>query len=280
MNFLIRLFAKNGFLIFFIFLQTLAMILIFRKNSMQQTFIAAKSSALVATAYSYINEGADYLKLKKINEELVLHNKILLSELYGGTYSGEPKPVKVNKYNDGEQSYTFIDADIIFNSITRSENYFTINRGKNHGVSPEMGVISPRGVLGIVISTTDNYALVQSILSTQKIRISASIKSSGYFGTLSWKGDDSRVMNLSDIPKYVEIKQGDTIITDGKSSIFPKGIMIGKVTHYGIDPKTGFWDISVELNERMGTVQKAYVVHNLRREEIKQIQKVFNKNLK
>jgi len=143
-----------------------------------------------------------------------------------------------------------------------------------------MGVISPRGVLGIVINTTDNYALVQSILSTKKIKISASIKSSGYFGTLSWKGKDSRIMNLSDIPKYVNIKLGDTIITDGKSSIFPKGIMIGKIADFRIDPETGFWDVSVELNEKMGTIQKVFVVNNLKRIELKQIQKVFNNSLK
>jgi len=280
MNSLIRLFAKNGILIFFILLQTLAIILIFRKNSMQQTFIAAKSSALAASIYSYINEGTDYLKLKKINEELLSHNKILLSELYKVDSPNESNSVKIKKYNDNEQSYTFIDADIIFNSITRSENYFTINRGKNHGVSTEMGVISPRGVLGIVINTTDNYALVQSILSTEKIKISVAIKNSGYFGTLSWKGEDSRIMNLSDIPKYVDIKLGDTIITDGKSSIFPKGIMIGKIADFEVDSKTGFWDISVELNEKMGIIQKVFVVNNLRRKEIKQIQRVFNNSLK
>jgi len=280
MNFLIRLFAKNGFFIFFIFLQTLAVILIFRKNSMQQTFIAARSSALSASIYSYINEGTDYLKLKKINEELVLHNKILLSELYDKDSLNVSNSVEVKKHSDSKQSYTFIDADIIFNSITKSENYFTINRGKNHGVSTEMGVISPRGVLGIVINTTDNYALVQSILSTKKIKISASIKSSGYFGTLSWRGEDSRIMNLSDIPKYVNIKLGDTIITDGKSSIFPKGIMIGKIADFRIDPETGFWDISVELNEKIGTIQKVFVVNNLRRKELKQIQRVFNNSLK
>ena len=38
------------------------------------------------------------------------------------------------------------------------------------------------------------------------------LKNSGYFGTLSWRGDDSRMMHLSDIPKYVPLKVGDTVI--------------------------------------------------------------------
>jgi rod shape-determining protein MreC len=65
--------------------------------------------------------------------------------------------------------------------------------------------------------------LVQSVLSVNKIRINAALKNSGYFGTLTWNGDNSRVMHLADIPKYVALKIGDTVVTDGKSAIFPKG---------------------------------------------------------
>ena len=62
-------------------------------------------------------------------------------------------------------------------------------------------------------------------------------------------------MHLSDIPKYVPIKVGDTVVTDGKSAIFPQGIMIGRVAGYEVDSKTGYWDISVELSQKMGQQQ-------------------------
>ena len=67
-----------------------------------------------------------------------------------------------------------------------------------------MGVIAPQGIAGIVINTTNNYALVQSVLSMNKIRINASLKNSGFFGTLTWRGENSRTMHLSDIPKYAD----------------------------------------------------------------------------
>ncbi len=54
-----------------------------------------------------------------------------------------------------------------------------------------MGVIAPQGIAGIVINTTNNYALVQSVLSMNKIRINASLKDSGFFGTLTWRGENS-----------------------------------------------------------------------------------------
>ena len=63
-------------------------------------------------------------------------------------------------------------------------------------------------------------------------------------------------MHLSDIPKYVPIKVGDTVVTDGKSAIFPQGIMIGRVAGYEVDSKTGYWDISVELSQKWDNLTK------------------------
>ena len=87
-------------------------------------------------------------------------------------------------------------------------------------------------------------------------------------------------MHLADIPKYVPLKVGDTVLTDGKSSIFPQGIMIGRVAGYEVDSKTGYWDISVELNQKMGNLQKVFVVRNLKKLELKQIQDTLDATLK
>ena len=272
MGFLLRLFSKNGIFVFFIFLQALALVLIFSRNSIQQSFLAAQTSAFNAWVSGYIDEGTSYLKLKQVNEELVAQNKLLMQQVYGKSTAKPPLFRKVQDTIGGGQIYTFVDGNVVYNTIIRRDNYFTIDRGRRDGVMPKMGVISPNGIAGIVINTTNSYALVQSVLSVNKIKINASLKKNGYFGTLTWKGDDTRIMHLSDIPKYVPLQVGDTIITDGKSAIFPQGVMIGKVAGYQVDSKTGFWDISVELNEKMGQLNKVYVVKNLRKSQVKKIE--------
>jgi len=272
MGYLLRLFSKNALFVFFIFLQIIAVVLIFSKNTMQQSFLAAKTAAFNARVAGYIDEGTSYLKLKQINEDLVMQNKALLKEIYGKEGAANPRFRRVHDTIGGGQIYTFVDGEVVYNSINRQNNYFTINRGKLHGVAAKMGVIAPNGIAGIVINTTDHYALVQSVLSVNKIKISAALKNSGYFGTLSWRGDDSRMMHLSDIPKYVSLKVGDTVVTDGRSAIFPKGVMVGKVSGYEVDTKTGFWDVSVELNEKMGPLNKVFVVKNLKKIEVQKIQ--------
>lgn len=239
---------------------------------MQQSWIAGQTAAFNSTVSGYIDEGTSYLKLKQINEQLVAQNKGLMQQLYGKQSGTHPAFRRVNDTIGGGQVYTFVDGDIVFNSINRKDNYFTINRGRLQGVAPKMGVIAPNGIAGIVVNTTNNYALVQSVLSTNKIKINAALKNSGYFGTLTWRGEDARLMHLEEIPKYVPLKVGDTIVTDGKSSIFPRGVMIGKIAGYQVDTKTGFWDISVELSETMGNLSKIYVVKNLKKIEVQQIQ--------
>ena len=280
MGFLIRLFSKNGLFLFFLFLQLTAVTLIFSRNSMQQSFLAAQTTAFNAWVSGYIDQGTSYLRLKQINEDLVAQNKALMAEIYGKDRAGNPQFRRVTDTIGGGQIYTFVDADIVNNSITRNDNYFTIDRGKRHGVFPKMGVIAPNGIAGIVVNTTNNYALVQSVLSVNKIRINAALKNTGFFGTLTWKGDNSRTMHLADIPKYVPLKVGDTVLTDGKSSIFPQGIMIGRIAGYEVDSKTGYWDISVELNQKMGNLQKVFVVRNLKKLELKQIQDTLDATIK
>ena len=280
MGFLLRLFSKNSLIVFFIFLQIIAIVLIFSRNSMQQSWVAGQSAALNSWVSGYIDEGASYLKLKQTNDQLVAQNKSLMEQLYGKENTGNPQFRKVHDTIGGGQIYTFVDGELVFNSINRKDNYFTINRGKRDGVLPKMGVMAPGGIAGIVINTTDSYSLVQSILSVNKIKINASLKKSGYFGTLTWRGDDSRMMHLSDVPKYVPLQVGDTIVTDGKSAIFPQGVMIGRVSGFEVDSKTGFWDIAVELSEKMGKLNKIYVVKNLKKAEVRKIEDTLQATLK
>ena len=257
---------------FFLFLQILALVLIFTRNSMQKSWLAARVTAFNSSVSGYIDEGASYLQLKQTNQKLVAQNKALMKELYGKDATKIPLFRKVHDTIGGGQIYTFVDGEIVYNTINRKDNYFTINRGKRDGVFPKMGVMAPNGIAGIVINTTNSYALVQSVLSVNKIKINASLKKSGYFGTLTWAGGNSRIMHLSEIPKYVSVKVGDTVQTDGKSSIFPQGITVGTVSGYKVDPKTGYWDISVELSEKMGTLSTIYVVKNLRKAEVSKIE--------
>ena len=98
-----------------------------------------------------------------------------------------------------------------------------------------MAVTSGDGVAGVIVGCSDNFSVVMSLLNLD-FKLSARIKSNGYFGSLSWDGRDYRKAILSDIPQHALVSVGDTIETTGYSAIFPEGIMVGSVTDF---EKTG-----------------------------------------
>ena len=56
--------------------------------------------------------------------------------------------------------------------------------------------------------------------------------------------------------------------------------MIGKIAGYEVDTKTGFWDIAVELSEKMGNLSKIYVVKNLKKADVVKIEDTLKATIK
>jgi len=157
------------------------------------------------------------------------------------------------------QRYSFISAQVVGNSVNQIDNYITINKGSAMKVKPGMGVINDAGLVGIVRQTSANYATVASMLSSQT-RISAAIKRNGFFGSLVWNSNSSEYMHLTDIPKHADIVKGDSVITSGYSSTFPKGIFIGRVESIGYESGSSFYDLKVKLSTDFNNLSYVYVV--------------------
>ena len=144
----------------------------------------------------------------------------------------------------------------------------TINKGQNDSIAQDMGVITDKGILGIVENTSANFSTVQSILS-EKSNINAKIKNSNHFGSLVWDNtQDYNVVQLVDIPRLVPLTIGDTIVTGAMSSIFPENIPIGTIKRFDLDNSKSFYFIDVELFNDMTNIGNVYIIKNLNRKEV------------
>lgn len=170
------------------------------------------------------------------------------------------------------EEFKFIPAQVVNNSLDKSYNFLTINKGYLNGVRKGMGVISEEGVLGQVVSVTDNYAMAMSILN-KNFRLSAKIYKENFFGSLSWSGGSPEYADLEYIPLHVNIKEGDTIVTSGFSSIFPEGFRVGIIEEFEEKSEDGFYKIRVKLNSRPGNAYHVYVLSNMHRAEIDSLEK-------
>ncbi len=164
----------------------------------------------------------------------------------------------------------YILARVIDNSINTRKNFLTIDVGSRNGVYKGMGVITQNGVVGIVASTSPNYSSVISLLNTD-IKVSVKHKKSGSFGAISWDGTSYRKVILDEIPLHCNVSEGDTILTSGFSTIFPKEIPIGRVVDF-YNKDGSFLSITVELFADFKTLDYVYLVDSKGINEIHQIQ--------
>ena len=89
-------------------------------------------------------------------------------------------------------------------------------------------------IIGITQSVSENYATVQSILN-ENSKINVRLINSPHFGTLEWDAKDYNILQLADLPIQANIQKGDTLITGGKSIIFPEGIPVGIIEDFRVE---------------------------------------------
>lgn len=79
---------------------------------------------------------------------------------------------------------------------------------------------------------------------------------------LIWKMGNPKILNLESIPKHKTVLVGDTVITSGYSTIFPKGIQVGKVKTVVLEPGSNSYTIEVELFNDPTAWDALYVISN------------------
>jgi rod shape-determining protein MreC len=217
------------------------------------------------TVYTTSDNITSYFNLEEENKRLLDENKRLRKLLF----NREMPPAK--ELDTATLDYTIQTASIIKNSYANPNNYITINKGRNQGIKQDMGVITSRGILGIVEHTTANFSAVQSILNS-KSTINAKIKNTNYFGSLVWDGKNYNVVQLEDIPRLVPVLVGDTIVTGAMSSIFPENIPIGTIKKYTLNESQSFYNIDVELFNDMTNLKNVYLIENTERPEVQELE--------
>ncbi len=222
------------------------------------------ANRITGSIYSISNSITSYFDLDEENAKLLEENRRLRTLLFN-------KVEKDSFELDTALNYTVKSARIIKNSYANRDNYITIDKGKKDSIRQDMGVITAKGILGIIEHTSNKYASVQSILNT-KSNINAKIKNTNYFGSLVWDTERYNVVQLEDIPRLVPLLVGDTIVTGAMSSIFPENIPIGTIKKFDLTQSKSFYSIDVELFNDMTNVKNVYVIQNINRPEVLQLE--------
>lgn len=216
----------------FLLLEAASAVLLFQFNSYQGSVWFSSANTVAGQVYAWSSEIESFFSLTKVNEELTQRNTYLEHQVnklsqHITKLSNDSSYLRQNQLQM-LASYKLIPAKVVTNELNRRDNLITLDKGEADGVKKDMGVVSGTGVVGIVYMTSSHYSIVIPVLSTRS-NISCTIEKRGYFGYLHWAGGRSDVAYVDDIPRHAHFRRGDNVVTSGYSSIFPEGIMVGKV---------------------------------------------------
>jgi rod shape-determining protein MreC len=264
-NFVIR----NKTFLLFLLLVSIALTLTIQSHSYHKSKFINSANSLTGGIYGTFNSIGQYFNLKDENAILAEENKFLREQLLNRAYTKDSSYVD-STYSKG--TYKIVTAEIYKNSYSSTNNYLTLNKGKNDSIKEDFGVITSKGILGIVENTSNSYATVLSILN-KKSKINAKLKSSDHIGSLAWNGQSPEFTQLIDVSKFAPVKVGDTIVTGGQSAIFPKGINIGVIDSFETDISGDTYTIQVKLFNDMRNIGTFYIIENLDSTEIKNLER-------
>ena len=262
-NFLL-LIRRYNFFIVFLLLEVVSGILLVRNSTYQRAAIVGTSNDVIGQMYAAYSNVTDYLILGETNRILAAENARLRRADSASFYDPKFEIMKVND-STGLQQYEYISARVINNSVTRVNNYITLDKGSMQGIRPEMAVMGSNGVVGIVKDVSEHFSTVISLLHSST-KISSKIKKNDYFGSTVWDGDSPQFARLLDIPSHAQVTVGDTIVTSSYSGIFPRDIFVGTVSELGTTGES-FKEIKLRLSTDFQKLSYVYVVRNLMKTE-------------
>lgn len=239
------------------------MMLLFQFNSYQGSVYFTTANTVAGKVYEWSSDLESFFSLTKNNEQLTQRNlylerqvKVMSEQLE--KYTRDSSFLKSNQLAL-LHDYRLITAKVITNSINKQDNYITINKGSADGIHRDMGVACGNGVVGVVYMVSPHYSIVLPVLHSQT-NISVTIAKRGYFGYLQWRGGNSALADVNDIPRHAHFRIGDAIVTSGYSSIFPPGMLVGQVLHVFNSSDGLSYRVQVKLSTDFGNLRDVCVI--------------------
>lgn len=223
-------------------------------------WVGSKVGGGVSGFFSYF---ADVESLQEELDSLRAENESLKGELVDAEIQADENSWLYRYFAMKEEhsDYTFCAASVIASNSSAGEGgryvtEITLNRGSSSGVKTGMPVVTPSGLVGVVVEVNLNHCRVSTILDSF-VSVGAVTTRATENGLC--EGDYAKVHSgcavLRQLPEEADVEVGDIVITSGRGSVYPYGIPIGRVTEVtanaysrtteaAVEPFTDFSDLT------------------------------------
>lgn len=263
---LLNFLYQNRSLLLFLVLEAACIVMVINSHRYQGAQYFNSSARVTAGLLDVSQRTTNYFNLREANDRLAMENALLREQL---TRILQTAPLPSD--SGIAKPYDFMHARVVSNSTAQSRNFITIDRGRADGIEVGMAVIGQSGIVGKVRTVSTHYAVVISLLNIDE-HVSASIRRTGNFGTVSWNGSEARMVQLEYIPRHASVWKGDSVVTSGYNTIFPPGLPVGVVREVRLSDEAMFHEVSVELSQDLTRLEFVYVIRSRNKPEIDTVQ--------
>ena len=253
----------------FILLETAAIVMLNHNNSMQRLWTMRLSHGFMAKTWGFTQKVRGYFSLAGQNEELALENHRLREMIR--EYEDAAKATDISLQSVArDDGFVYTPAQIIKSGTNSQHNYLILDKGSEDGIVQNSGIISSKGVIGIVDAVSRHYSYAISFLNTE-VNISSRLGGTGAVGPLAWDGKNTDGAILKEIPLQYRYSPSDTVYTSGYSVIFPPDIPLGTAGDASIiNGATN--EITVNLFQDYTALKFVTIVRNTRAAEIEALE--------
>lgn len=259
----------------FLLLLSFSFFILINFNRYQRAAFIHSANLVTGNVYQVTSDISGYFNLKKENERLQQENSELKSIMRDMYYVDTISAIHVND-SFYHQRYAYIPAKVINNSIDKKYNYLTLDKGSLHGVQRNQGVICSDGVVGVVVKVSERFSTVMSVLN-RKTSIPPKVDSVVYYGSVKWDGGSYQTVQLTEINQFAPVQVGQKVFTSGYSGHYPENIPIGVIDRINLKEGSNFYDIDVKLSTDFSRLTSVYIVQNLFKEQILELEEETGK---
>lgn len=236
-------------------------------SDLHKSWLGGAVTNTMAVFWSPVDHISSYIGLKSQNNMLIEDNSMLMAQIRKSKAdtTGESLIWAERGFN-----FEFLPAAIVSRIHNSRHDYIIIDRGWEDGVQVGDGIITAKGVIGIIQNSSSSFSYAISF-NNNDFSVSARIGEEGHVGNLSWDGragGNGGVM--TGIPVHVMFEPGDTVYTSGYSSVFPSDIPVGRVRSSKVMDGNSV-RIDIDMLEDQNKVRHVMVVKNNDREELEEL---------
>jgi len=260
---------KNIVLVSAILLFSLSLMTLNVKQEKGATFLDSIAGVILSPFQSFFTQAIQSVSdsithyfflvdVARENDRLKLEIQRLISEKNQLTeHLSSQKRLAILMAHQDDWEKNVVVASVIGRTATQWSKVVIINKGTQSGLRDHLAVITAAGVIGQVINVGLNTSKVLLIVDGRSA-VDALFQNSRVSGVVVGMGEDECQMKF--VPNTADVKVGDSVLSSGLGGIFPKGLVIGKVSQVSRKKQGLFQEITLTPSADLSRLEEVLVL--------------------